>query len=164
MRSRFVRSLVVHAAVYLTAAIAASANGQETRAAKRKAIDQQRQELLTQQEQIRRDPMISGTTRLVRLGELSQKLFMLDYDDPRTRIGAAVAMQDASDDELLPILFDVVIKRAPKEQELTACRKLLAEAKHGRREAIHEIVWALCNTREFVELLKADLRRAGAWP
>jgi hypothetical protein len=156
--------LVLSIGVLLAAAIVTPAWGRESRAARLKAIDNRRRALLAERERIRHDREISGSSRLVALCENSQKLFMLDYDDPRTRIGGAVAMQDVSDEEFLPVLFDVIAERKPQEKELAACRKHMAEKKGNRREAIRDIVWALCNTKEFVEKLKDELRRAGNWP
>jgi hypothetical protein len=156
--------LLLHVALLLAALFVDSAWGQESQAARLKAIDKRRRELLAERERIRHDREIGGSSRLVALCDNSQKLFMLDYDDPRTRIGGAVAMQDVSDEELMPVLFHVIVERRPQEKEMAACRKHMAEKKGNRRETVHEIVWALCNTKEFVEKLKDELRRAGSWP
>lgn len=137
--------------VTLFVGLCVSAHADEPDAARPRRIDKQRQKVLRQIEELRRDPSLDRMNYSIRLSELHRDLFTLDYDDPRTRLGAAVAMSDVSDDELIDLLFDLVLARKPTDEQVQICRQHLAELKGRRREAVLDLVWAMCNTKEFVE-------------
>ena len=77
---------------------------------------------------------------------------MLDYDDPRTRLGAALAMKGVSAEQLINVMFDMVLKRKPTEDQVDRCKQHMAKNKKQRKRAIADVIWALCNTKEFVVL------------
>ncbi len=114
-------------------------------------IDQKRAELSRQIELTRNDNSLTRVDRLCRLSELHKDRFMLDYDDPRTPLGALLSMSDTPDEQLTRCLFKMVLKRSPACKELAACDKLFA--RKTRKEAVLDIVWAMCNMEEFIPLI-----------
>ncbi len=88
------------------------------------------------------------------LSELYKDLFMLDYDDPRKPLGAALAMKGVSDEQIIEILFETVVRRKQKRDEFKNCIEHMAKKKTERKDAVHDIVWALCNSKEFIEMLR----------
>jgi hypothetical protein len=113
-------------------------------------IDKQRKELLGQIEQARGDGALDRVSRGLQLAELHKDLYMLDYDDPRTPLGAAAAMSDTPTERLIDILFDLAVSRPPQDDERQRCADHLSKHTGSRKEAVHDIVWALCNSQEFV--------------
>jgi hypothetical protein len=141
-------------AAALVAVLAVLAAADEPQQRMLSEIDSQRKELREQIEQFRGAAAVGRPDRSIRLCELHWKLYMLDYDDPRTRIGAAVAMKRVPDEELLSIVFDVIVQREPKDIELQQCKQHMEKLRDRRREAIDEIIWALCSSQDFIKRIE----------
>ena len=91
---------------------------------------------------------------LTKLAEWHKDLYLLDFDDPRTRLGAALAMQNDASELVTEILFDMVLQREPTDKEADRCQEHLAKHRDEPKQAIEDILWALCNTKEFVDRLR----------
>ena len=52
-------------------------------------------------------------------------------------------------ESIISELYLVTLSRPPREPELARCRKIIS-AGPSRREAVEDILWALCNSREFL--------------
>jgi hypothetical protein len=137
--------------IWLIAVLCASALADDN-ADKLRQIDERREALRREVDEVRRDEALDRMSRSIRLTELNLELFMLDYDDSRTRLGATVAMPDVSDEELVELLYDLVLARAPTPEQMKLCTDYLAK-QPIRRASVCEIVHSLCNTREFIELI-----------
>ncbi|MCH7726999.1 MAG: hypothetical protein IH991_11025 [Planctomycetes bacterium] len=146
------RLLAAVIALSLISSLCAFASADESQRDKLHRIDAKRQELLKQIEQTRQDPLPNRMNRSIELVKLYTDLFMLDYDDPRTRLGAALAMKGVSAEQMINVMFDMVLNRKPTEDELGRCKQHMAKNKKQRKDAIADVVWALCNTKEFVVL------------
>ncbi len=107
LQSRY-RLLAAVIALPLISLLCAFASADESQRDKLRRIDAKRQELLKQIEQTRQDPLPNRMNRSIKLIKLYTDLFMLDYDDPRTRLGAALAMKGVSDERLIDVMFDMV--------------------------------------------------------
>jgi len=130
------------------------ASGQQPQQDKFRQIDRRRGELLLRIEQIRIDLETGQTAGLNGLVDVYKDLFILDYDDPRTRLGAALAMQHEPDEQVIEILFDMVLHRKPDDEAMKLCKAHLAKHKDDPKYAIEEIIWAMCNTKEFVDMIR----------
>jgi hypothetical protein len=57
--------------------------------------------------------------------------------------------KDTTDDAAITELYLHTYCRRPSDDELSACREIIA-ASPDRREGLEDILWALCNSREFL--------------
>lgn len=137
----------------LAAILGAMVSAEDAQGGNLRRIDDKRQLLLKQLQQLRANE-VNRMVYLTRSVELFKDLCMLDYDDPRTPLGGALAMNNISSEELTTIVFDMVLGRDPTEEEVKKCVHHFSTQKMGRKEAIHDIVWALCNSKEFIDRLK----------
>ena len=112
-------------------------------------IDAQREELRQKSERYRGES--NRMTRRCGLAETHMELLFLDYDDPRTKLGAAIAMNNVSHEQLVEIMFEMAYARRPTEDEQRRCLAHLKEHADDFKLAIKDIIWALCNSREFVD-------------
>jgi hypothetical protein len=62
---------------------------------------------------------------------------------------AKLLKQKSSDDEAIAELYLHTYCRRPSDDELSACREIIA-ASPSRSEGLEDILWALCNSREFL--------------
>ncbi len=67
------------------------------------------------------------------------------------QLAGNVARGQKSDAEILDALFLATLIRAPKDHEMENVKKLF-ERTPKRRAAVDELLWALVNTKEFIEL------------
>ena len=112
-------------------------------------IDAKREELRQKLAQAQREQ--NRMYRRTHLAETHMKLMFLDYDDPRTELGAAVAMSNVSNEHLVEIMYEMTLNRKPTMEETKQCLTHMAKHADEPRRVTEEIIWALCNTREFVE-------------
>ena len=54
-----------------------------------------------------------------------------------------------SDQDAITELYLVTVSRPPTAQEITACHQVIKQASN-RREGLEDVLWALCNSREFL--------------
>ena len=103
MQDRIQRSISATSSVCFAALVLLCAGvlaDKPDREEKRVKVDQQREVLRKKIEQVRQatgNRMLRATT----LVDLYKDLFLLDYDDPRTALGAAVAMRDVPVEQLV---------------------------------------------------------------
>ena len=115
-------------------------------------IDEKRNDLQAKIELL--STMQVGPSGLSNLAEAYKDLYLLDYDDPRTRLGAALAMQNDSPEVVTEHLFAMALEREPTKEELTRCQEHLAKNRDKPKMATEDIIWALCNTKEFADRLR----------
>ena len=137
----------------LTGFFCVSVSADESADRKLRQIDEKRRMVLQRIEQFPRNKRLVQPLHCGNLSELYKDLFMLDYDDPRKPLGAALAMNGAPNEQLIEIIFETVVRRKPKRDELEFCQLHLAKKSNNRKDAIIDIVWALCNSKEFIKLV-----------
>jgi hypothetical protein len=64
-------------------------------------------------------------------------------------VAEMLKQKDLDDDAAIAQLYLHTFSRRPDEEELAACREILAAAEN-RREGLEDVLWALCNSREFL--------------
>src|SRR5262245_48031284 len=62
---------------------------------------------------------------------------------------ADLLAEGQTDDEIVTALYERVLARRPRNEELATCRKYLAKVP-DRKEALEDILWALVNSTEFL--------------
>jgi hypothetical protein len=62
---------------------------------------------------------------------------------------ARIVREQAADDQAIAELYVVSLSRPPTAAELADCRAIIAAAP-DRREGLEDVLWALCNSREFL--------------
>ena len=138
---------------FLIGFLCASAPADESADEKLRRIDEKRRIVLKKIEQFPRNERLDHKLHCVNLTDHYKDLFMLDYDDPRKPLGAALAMNGVPDEQLIEIIFELVVRRKPKSDELMPCKLHLTKNSDNRKDAIIDIIWALCNSKEFTKLV-----------
>jgi len=69
--------------------------------------------------------------------------------DKNGRVAQLLKAKDKDDDAAIAELYLHTYCRRPSDDELAACREIIA-ASPDRREGTEDILWALCNSREFL--------------
>jgi hypothetical protein len=77
-------------------------------------------------------------------GELLQR----KLTDKQGRIEGLIK-RNATDAEAIRALYLVTFSRLPRDEEIRRCRELIGRSAN-RREGLENILWALCNSREFL--------------
>ena len=54
-----------------------------------------------------------------------------------------------TDDEIIANLYLATFSRPPTDDELTSCKQVIADAPN-QKEGVEDVLWALCNSREFL--------------
>lgn len=73
---------------------------------------------------------------------------MIDASDPKNLVPFLLE-EHPSDDEALEKLYQYVLARKPRGQELAQCREHIQQV-GNRKEAFEDILWCLLNTTEFL--------------
>jgi hypothetical protein len=67
----------------------------------------------------------------------------------KTFLAEALADKKLSDDDIVAALYERVLARQPRAEELATCRRYLARV-GDRREALEDVFWSLINSTEFL--------------
>ncbi|MEQ8785619.1 MAG: DUF1553 domain-containing protein [Pirellulaceae bacterium] len=78
-------------------------------------------------------------------GDVLQK----KVSDNSGRVARMLKQKELDDETAIAQLYLHTFSRRPSEEELVACREILAAAEN-RGEGLEDILWALCNSREFL--------------
>ena len=62
---------------------------------------------------------------------------------------ANLLKSDLPDDEIICNLYMLTFTRSPVEDEVKGCKSIIASAPN-RKEGVEDVLWALCNSREFL--------------
>ena len=89
------------------------------------------------------EPNIAQVLHLANGGLLQQKLA-----DDKGRISQLIE-RGTGDDQAIHELYLVTFSRPPDTEEVSNCQRLIARSA-TRREGLENILWALCNSREFL--------------
>jgi hypothetical protein len=78
-------------------------------------------------------------------GDVLQK----KVSDKNGRVAKMLKDKNLNDDAAIAQLYLHTFSRQPNDDELAACREILTAAAN-RGEGFEDILWALCNSREFL--------------
>lgn len=90
----------------------------------------------------------ADATLLQSLQVISGPVVSAKLSAPDNRIGAMIRA-DASDGMIIDELFLTALTRLPTKDELNQLRRYLSAAP-SRRAALEDVMWALCNSKEFL--------------
>ena len=77
-------------------------------------------------------------------GELLQR----KVSDKKGRV-ALLLKSDKTDDQIIAELYLHALSRSVSEEEIASCKQIISAASN-RKEGVEDILWALCNTQEFL--------------
>ena len=77
-------------------------------------------------------------------GELLQR----KVSDKKARV-ALLLKSDKTDDQIIAELYMLALCRWVTKEEIASCKQIISAASN-RKEGMEDVLWALCNTREFL--------------